>query len=89
MIVSTDEDTTAALPNRPEFQRLVHDLRALVKEQASGALAKADFARRNANNVMAKAMAAFDEGKITGHDLSVLHALRMRLDLALPAWERS
>ncbi len=46
-------------------------------------------AATKADDVMAKAMAAFDEGKITGHDLSVLHALRLRLDLALPAWERS
>ena len=80
-----DTDTP---PDRPEFSALIADLRSIVKRQ-DATIAKAEAARRNASEVMAKAARLFGEGKISGHDLSVLHALRMRLDLALPAWEQS
>ena len=79
-------DDTAPPPERPEFARLVFELRALVRQQADAA--KAEAARRNATEVMAKAAQAFADGRISGADYMRLHAVRLRLDARLPAEER-
>ncbi len=79
-------DDASTPPARPEFDRVVFELRALVRDQH---IAKAEAARRNASAVMAKAAEAFAEGRITAHDLTRLHAIRLRLDATLPEWDRS
>ena len=82
-----DDDTDRA--GGPEFTALINGLRALIRKRQDVTIAKAEAARRNASEVMRKAASLFAEGRISAHDLSTLHAVRMRLDLALPAWERS
>ncbi len=51
-------------------------------------VAKAEAARRNATVVMAKAAQAFVDGRISGADYMRRHAVRLRLDAALPEWDR-
>ncbi len=73
----------------PEFTALANSLRALVRQQQDATISKAGAARKTASEVMQQAELLFKAGRITAHDVNVLHAVRMRLDLALPAWERS
>lgn len=77
----TDDSTP---PERPEFTALIGDLRALARRQDN--VAKAEAARRNAAEIMAKAAQAFVSGRISPADFVRLHAVRLRLDaqLALP-----
>ncbi len=69
-------------PARPEYNKLVFELRDLVRRQET--VAKAEAARRNATLVMKRAGEMFAKGEISGADLTRLHALRMRLDAMLP-----
>ncbi len=79
-------DNALASEARPEFDALVRDLRALVRQQDN--IQKAEDARRNATLVMQRASELFAKGRITAHDLARLHAARLRLDLTLPEGER-
>ncbi len=85
MTESANTDTAGG----PDFLALVSDLRLLVKRQQDATIAKAEAARRNASAVMAKAAEAFAHGRITAHDLTRLHAIRLRLDAALPERDRT
>ena len=77
-------------PERPEFATLAADLRAVMKRQKeAAAVAKAEAARLTGAAVMAKAMDLFGQGKISGADLVRLHALRLRLEEALPVGANS
>lgn len=76
------EAANTTQPARLEFDALVCDLRALVRQERHATITKAEVSRKAANETMAKAAALFAEGRITGADLCRLHALRMRLDLA-------
>ncbi len=71
-------DTTTPLPARPEYDRLVFELRALVRDQ------HIDKARATGAEVMQRAEILFKARRISGADLTRLHALRMRLDAMLP-----
>ncbi len=81
-------DDTAPPVERPAFDALVGDLRALVRRQAQDGIQKAEAARRNASLVMQRASEMFAKGEITARDLAHLHAVRLRLDLTLPEGER-
>lgn len=79
-------DDTAP-PARPEYDALVCELAAVARRQES--VAKAEAARRNASAVMAKAAGMFSRGEITAHELSKLHAVRLRLDASLAERDRT
>ena len=74
-------DNTPAPKARPAFDALLNDLRLLVRDQH---VQKAQRTQANTAAVMAKAMDAFHQDRITGRDLSFLNAVAARLDQVLP-----
>ncbi len=66
------DDTPPA--ERPEFDRLVFDLRALARQQET--VTKAEAARRNATEMMRKAADLFAAGRISGAELMRLQPRR-------------
>ncbi len=75
-------DDTTPPAQRPAFDALVCDLRALVKEQ--DIIAKAEAARCAGTEVMRRAADLFAAGRITGAELTRLHAVWLRLEAQLP-----
>ena len=78
-----DTDNTTAAAERPEFDRLVFELRALVRDQR---IAKA---RDTGAEVMQWAKMLFRAGKLSAGDLCRLHAVRLRLDAELTEGDRT
>ena len=73
-----DEDNTTPPAERPEYDRLLGELRVLARRQDE--VAKAERQRLTATLIMRQAATLFEQGKISGADLAKLHALRLRLD---------
>ncbi len=71
-------DDASTPPARPEFGRLVFELRALAHDQH---IAKS---RAAGAEVMQRAEMLFKAGKLSADDLCRLHAVRLRLDAVLP-----
>ncbi len=71
-------DDASTPPARPEFDRVVFELRALVRDQH---IAKA---RATGAEVMQRAETLLKAGKLSADDLCRLHAVRLRLDAVLP-----
>ncbi len=79
----SEDDNTIAPAERPEFDSLVFSLCKLVRDQ------RISKARNTGVEVMQRAEALLKAGKISAVDLCRLHAIRLRLDAALPEGERS
>ncbi len=72
------DDNNAPPEARPEYDRLLGELRVLARRQDE--VAKAERQRLSATLIMRQASELFEQGKISGADLAKLHALRLRLD---------
>ncbi len=73
-----DDDNTTPPAERPEYDRLLGELRVLGRRQDE--VAKAERQRLTATLIMRQVSELFEQGKISGADLAKLHALRLRLD---------
>ena len=71
-------DDASTPPARPEFDRVVFELRALVRDQH---IAKA---RATGAEVMQRAEMLFKAGKLSADEYVRLASLRLRLDAELP-----
>ena len=77
-----NDDANTPPEPRPEYAKLVCELRDLVRRQET--VAKAEAARRAGVEVMRHASEMFAKGEITGAELTRLHAVRLRLDALVP-----